>query len=244
MKKYFIRLDDACSTMCSSKWKHIEEILTKHMIRPMVGVIPYCEDKTLMIDSEDPSFWGKVRIWQDKGWAVALHGYNHVYSSRTAGINPFWERSEFAGVPLCEQKMKIREGVRILNRNDIYPQYFFAPSHTYDENTLIALREESDIRIICDTISLEAYVERDFVFVPCQFGHFRNIPFDGIWTFCFHPNVMTDNEIKEFDLFIQNNRQCFYSWNDLELSGLSRKSIKSKLISWLYFTYRKFRGLK
>lgn len=37
--KYLVRLDDACPTMYSDRWQKIEEILDKHKIKPMVGII-------------------------------------------------------------------------------------------------------------------------------------------------------------------------------------------------------------
>lgn len=244
MKQYLIRLDDACSTMNFSKWRVIEEILDKYHIAPLVGIVPSCEDQKLMIGAEDPSFWERVFSWSNKGWAIALHGYNHVYSSTAAGINPLWNRSEFAGLSLDEQREKIRRGIDIMKKNHIDPQYFFAPSHTFDNNTLIALKKESNIRIISDTIAFEAYRKDDFIIIPCQLGHFRSIPFAGTWTFCFHPNMMNETDIKTFDEFIYNNRDFFYSFDKIDLCNVKGKSLSSKLLSFIYFTYRKVRGLK
>ena len=178
-----------------SKWKAIENILDKYQIAPMVGIVPACEDDKLKIDVENPLFWNLAMQWKQKGWTIALHGYNHVYSSFDAGINPLWSRSEFAGLPLEEQRNKIREGIKIMKEHQLNPQYFFAPSHTFDMNTLIALELESDIRVISDTIAFEIYKKDNFIFIPCQLGSFRSIPFGGIWTFCFHPNAMKEKDI-------------------------------------------------
>lgn len=93
----------------------------------------------------------------NKGWIIALHGYNHVYSTNEGGINPVNKRSEFAGISLEQQKKKIRSGVKIFRENGHDPQVFFAPSHTFDENTIKALKEESNIRIISDTIANRTY---------------------------------------------------------------------------------------
>ena len=129
------------------------------------------EDPKQEIDPEDGAFWVNVRAWEQKGWAIALHGYNHCYTGNGGlkGLNPMWSRSEFAGLPLDEQKEKIRKGVAIMRENSINPKYFFAPSHTFDENTLNALREESDIRIVSDTIATRPYRYKDFIITP-QFG--------------------------------------------------------------------------
>ena len=60
MKRYLIRLDDACPTMDHAKWQRMEDILDKYGIKPMVGVIPNNEDSQLKIKNEDEGFWGKV----------------------------------------------------------------------------------------------------------------------------------------------------------------------------------------
>ena len=140
MKKYLIRLDDACPTMDIARWQRMESILDKYGIRPMVGIIPANADSKQMIDKEDDLFWEKAFAWQSKGWAIALHGYDHCYISSDAGINPLWNRSEFAGISLQQQKQKISDGVTILKSHGLNPKYFFAPSHTFDENTLQALQ--------------------------------------------------------------------------------------------------------
>lgn len=75
-------------------------------------------------------------------------------------------RSEFAGLPLDEQKRKIGDGVALLREQGIEPRVFFAPSHTFDENTLAALRECSGIRLISDTVANAPYNKAGFTFVP------------------------------------------------------------------------------
>ena len=79
--KYLIRLDDACSTMDKAKWCRMEDLLDEFGVKPMVGVIPDCQDDKLKIICEDAKFWEDVLKWQRKGWSIAMHGYNHCYIS-------------------------------------------------------------------------------------------------------------------------------------------------------------------
>ena len=44
IKKYLIRLDDACPTMDWGKWRRMERILDKYKVKPMVGIIPENND--------------------------------------------------------------------------------------------------------------------------------------------------------------------------------------------------------
>ena len=150
---YLIRLDDASDHMNTERWDRIERMLDENGVKPLVGIIPVNRDPMLLEFAEDPGFWEKARHWQEKGWRIALHGFEHLYTSNCAGINPVHDRSEFAGHPLEKQRQMIRDGVRILKERGLEPTAFFAPSHTFDKNTLEALRLESGIRTISDTVA-------------------------------------------------------------------------------------------
>ena len=242
-QQYLIRLDDACPTMDHAKWQRIEGILDKYGVRPMAGVIPHNEDPKQFIESADENFWKKVKVWETKGWAIALHGYNHCYSSDGGlkGLNPMWSRSEFAGLPIEEQRAKIRKGVAIMRENGINPQYFFAPSHTFDENTLNALLEECDIRIISDTIATKPYRYKDFIIIPQFGGQCREMKLSGVFTFCLHPSTMNDEAIEKTDIFLKTHKGVFTSFEKLNLSNVTTKSLFDRLLSWGYFTIRKMR---
>lgn len=241
--KYLIRLDDACPTMNHEKWGRMENMLDLFGIKPMVGVIPYNQDPKQMIDQEDTGFWDLVKSWESKGWAVALHGYNHCYISDGGmnGLNPMWKKSEFAGVSQEIQIEKIKKGMAILKEHGIKPNYFFAPSHTFDENTLIALRKGSDIRVISDTIAIKPYRKDDFVFIPQQSGHPVSIPFGGYVTICYHPNTMDDKSFKKLDLFLTKKSDDILSFDQLDLNKVSEKGFLDKLLNWIYFLRRKSR---
>lgn len=246
MNKYLIRLDDACPTMDAKKWQRIEDILDSFGVKPMVGVIPANKDSKQLLNDADSEFWNKVKNWEKKGWAIALHGYDHCFISEAglSGLNPFWARSEFAGVSLEQQKEKIRKGVAEFRTHGIDPKYFFAPAHTYDENTLQALREESNIRIISDTIATKPYRKGDFIFIPQLGGHCVEMKLSGVWTFCLHPSVMTEENFVATERFLEAHRNEMIGVDELELTNLKGKSLLSRLLSWTYFTRRRLKGIK
>ena len=238
---YLIRLDDACEYMDVEKWTKMETLLDKYGIKPLVGIIPACEDPKMKgIYQQDLDFWNKVKRWKNKGWTMALHGYQHLYVTKCGGINPVNNKSEFAGLPLEEQKEKIRKGNEILINQGIHVKVFFAPSHTFDANTLLALKEESEIRIISDTISSNIYYENDFWFVPSQSGSCRNLPFKTA-TFCFHPNTMKDDDFDRLEKFISKNTDKFTDFNMLDFEIKKKKTLFDNLLNVLYFAYRKIR---
>ncbi len=238
---YLLRLDDASEYMDIEKWNAIENLLDKYDIKPIVGIIPNNEDKAFVEKyARNFEFWDKARGWQVKGWEIALHGFNHVYSSNSGGINPVNYRSEFAGIPLEEQKIKISNGIKILNRNGLEAQIFFPPSHTFDMNTIKALKTESDIRIINDTVASDIYKEGEFYFIPQQSGHVKWLPFK-VTTFCYHPNNISEEEVKRLESFIKKYRHKFISFKDLKL--YNRKfSIYDRSLRKLYFSFRKIRN--
>ena len=139
-----------------------------------------------------------------------MHGYEHRYVTTDGGINPVNKRSEFAGLPYEDQAEKIRNGYKILVEHDIKPDIFFAPSHTFDKNTLKAIKSETPIRIISDTVAWDVYKDGDFWFIPQQSGSVRKLPFKTV-TFCYHPNTMNDNAFKDLESFLIENKTAFAS---------------------------------
>ncbi|MFD0988654.1 DUF2194 domain-containing protein [Mariniflexile jejuense] len=239
MKKYLIRLDDACETMNWEKWLSIEKLFDKYQIKPLIAVIPNNEDTSQKIDPPNENFWLWLKKLEKKGWEIGLHGNDHVYRTNQGGINPIHQRSEFAGLPLNIQKSKIKLGFTKLKEKGFNPKIFVAPSHTFDLNTLKALKNESSIRIISDTMARYPYKKHDFIFIPQQVGAVRNIPISGTYTFCYHPNTMNETDFKHLESFIKPNKNQFYSFNNLDLANVKNKLLTDKLLSYCYFKFRK-----
>lgn len=239
---YLIRLDDASEYMDIQRWIQIEVLLDKYNIKPIVGIIPNNQDEEFVCKYEKYfGFWDKVQDWQKKGWEIALHGYTHVYLSNCSGINPMHNRSEFAGLSLEEQKMKINNGVKVFKEHEIEAKIFFAPSHTYDWNTIEALRAESNIRIISDTIANDIYKIEDFYFIPQQSGHVQRLPFKVV-TFCYHPNNMTEQDFKIFSNFIEKNREEFCNFKELNFKD-REFDLYDRILRKLYFLSRALRHI-
>lgn len=237
MSQYILRLDDASPRRNISNWIRMEKILNIYNIKPLVGVIPQNQDPSFSIYPFDSDFWSVVHGWINNGWTIAMHGYNHVFSTDDGGINPINYRSEFAGLSLPEQEAKIEEGIRIMHEHNIFPKVFFAPAHTFDENTLLALKNKSDIIIISDTIANSTYYKAGFYFVPQQSGRVRKLPLKTV-TFCYHPNNMTENDFIELEKFIEKNKRLFISFCELELKR-RKKNMFDRLLEYIYFKIKK-----
>jgi len=236
MARYIMRLDDACSNYDLKKWARMEELMDKYQIRPLVGVIPCCKDPILIRYSYDPEFWNKVNRWVEKGWQVAMHGYNHVCTAKAGGMNPVNMRSEFASLPLEAQEVKIKEGIAIMRSNRLEPRVFFAPSHTFDENTLLALAKYTRIRVISDTIANDVYSRCGFTFVPQQSGNARRLPLKLV-TFCYHPNTMNDNSFHRLEEFLYREKDRFIDFPAIESER--KENLYDKLLCTFYFSCRR-----
>lgn len=236
MTRFIFRLDDACERMNLDKWNRIEELLDKYEIKPLVGVIPDCKDTMMNQYEVNLSFWDKVKVWIEKDWTIALHGYHHLYTTDQGGVNPIHNRSEFAGVDLKKQKEMIRRGISIFAQHGVVPQVFFAPSHTFDKNTIQALKEESNIRIISDTIAYDTYNMDDITFVPQQSGKVRYLPFSLV-TFCYHPNDMQEDDFNHLEFFFHKYKEKFIPF---PLGTTVRQyGIVDRLLRNLYMARRK-----
>ena len=240
---FLLRLDDACDYMDVKKWSKMETLLDKYNIKPLVGIIPDCKYELFCSSyNKDMSFWAKAKKWEEKGWGLALHGHQHIYMCKDGGINPYVQNSEFAGLPLEIQKDKIKTGYSILLENGIHPVAFFAPSHTFDDNTVLAIKEETDIRVICDTQATNIYKEGDIFFYPVVSNCVRKLPFK-YQTFCYHPNTMSDNDFDILENFFIKYSSDFVAFSEIPRINRKRNWLDN-LLKTAYFTLRKFRKIK
>jgi hypothetical protein len=203
LASYLIRLDDACPTMDKAKWQRIEDIFDDHGVRPIVAVVPDNEDGELQPCPPDPEFWERARTWQQKGWAIGLHGYKHsLRAYRGRQYLPMHRRSEFAGFSLDEQRAKIRAGWARLRSHDLTPTVWVAPAHSFDHNTLKAVHLETPLRTVSDGIAVDQFDRDGFRWIPQQLWSF--VPKSrGLWTVCLHPNTMDDAAFVELDRLLR-----------------------------------------
>lgn len=230
--KYLIRLDDSCSTQHKKNWDKLEKIFDKLNINPIVAVIPFNKDKNLFINNEDKFFWAKVKSWQSKGWEIAVHGHSHLYHKvkKNNLIFPFYDRSEFGGLDLDEQSRLIKESYEHFLKNEIKPTIWIAPSHTFDKNTIIALKNNTKICFISDGISLEPFKLMEIIFLPQQLWIPRKKLY-GIWTICLHPNSMNDESIDKFQKIIS---EPFYKDKFINTNKAKSYIKNFSIISYLY----------
>ena len=60
----------------------------------------------------------------------------------------------------------------------------------------------------------------------------------GYWTYCFHPNTMTNEDLLDFENFIIRNHSKFISFKDIEIDFSRKLNLFDRIYSFLYFKYR------
>lgn len=201
--KIAVRMDDISPGMNWEKFNMFYQMLKDKGIYPLLGVVPNNQDDNLNISDavEEGFFWEKIRALQKEGCVIAMHGYDHIYTTKRGGLFPLNHFSEFAGVDYEEQKRKIRLGKTIMEENGIATDCFMAPAHSYDSNTLRALRE-CGFRKITDGFGLKPYIYKQLIFYPIAFKQGWSLKRQkGVTTFVVHSNMMSEQE--------------FYRWNNL-----------------------------
>lgn len=86
MRKILVRFDDICPTMDWNQWNRAMKILKLYHVKPLIGVIPDCQDPDLLIDLPRRDFWDYLKALQADGFAIAMHGYLHLYDTNAQGI--------------------------------------------------------------------------------------------------------------------------------------------------------------
>jgi len=185
--QYILRFDDICPTMNWSVWTEIETVLVERRLKPLLAVVPDNRDPGLRVDAPAGDFWDRVRAWRDRGWTIALHGFQHRYVTRNAGLVAVRKKSEFAGLPAEKQREKLRLGVAIFERERITSRVWVAPGNSFDAAT-VALLPEFGISVISGGYFRFPYVcPGGMTWVPQQLYYFRPTP-PGVWTVCYHHN--------------------------------------------------------
>ena len=239
---YLLRLDDALPTQNTKKWEEVEQLMDKYEIKPMVAIIPNNKDEDMKFCLEDQKFWVKVKRWKSKGWAIGLHGYNHSYHKikREHSIVKLQDKSEFVGLSLETQKNKFSKALKIFEEKGIKPDLFIAPSHSFDYNTVQAMKQETSLNIISDGIALSPFYRDKIWFIPQQLWKFKLRPF-GLWTVCIHPNTITNKEMQELASALSIYNHLFTSLNELYLHEKWYNKAFGSLYRTLFWSSRNIR---
>ena len=195
-----IRFDDICPTMDYIQWGRAMDVLEKYNIKPLIGVIPDCQDPDLMIAPPHSDFWEYRKELQNRGFAIAMHGYIHVYDTKVRGEVNHSYHSEFAGHPYEVQYEKIKKGKEILRNHGVESDIFFATAHSYDDNTIRAL-SANGFKYMSDGLGMKAVNRHGVKCLPCHFCGSKLPLKPSFMTYVFHAHEWaTVKNAAEYDL--------------------------------------------
>ena len=193
--KYLVRFDDICPTMDWGSWN----ILEKHMlgldIKPILAIVPDNRDKKLIVSKKNNNFWARVKSWQDNGWSIAIHGYQHLYQTRDSGLMKLNKYSEFSGLSYELQREKLKKALKIFESHGITPKLWIAPAHSFDKVTISAL-SDLGIKVISDGFFTRPVKHMNMIWVPQQLWRFRDFQ-SGTWTVCHHINGVSKMQLEK-----------------------------------------------
>ena len=200
-----IRFDDIAPNMNWEMMDKCQDLLNHYNLKPVMGVIPNNQDNELLKYPKRENFWTIVDNWRSNDWSIAMHGYNHLYDKDTNKRDFFNHggKSEFFGHSYENQLLKIKKGLDIFKKRNIKIEIFFAPNHTYDENTFRALKDSGILKII-DGYGIMPYTMDNIKFVPQLFYKLFMLPF-GIQSTQIHINYWNEKNFLDFKKFIEKN---------------------------------------
>ena len=213
--RIIIRLDDIAPNMNWDMMKRTKDLFKKYNVKPLIGVIPKNEDKELKSYPKCHfNFWNEIKNLQDDGWEVAIHGYQHIYSSNCKGdYLGFGGNTEFAGYSYEEQFRRLTLGLDIFRERKIKVKTFFAPNHTFDKNTIKACKKLG-INSIIDGYGIAPYYEDAVLFFPQLFHRLYVMPF-GFQVLQIHLNYFTEKDFLNFEQFIKKNKKKIITFSEV-----------------------------
>ncbi len=207
-------MDDITPDMNWDNFSFFRDLFDKLGITPLLGIVPKNSDKNLQIEPEREDFYEIMKGLKQEGYVLAMHGYQHLYTTKKGGCFPLNHFSEFAGVPYEQQKRMLADGKRILSENGIETDIFMAPAHSYDNNTLRALKEVGFTKLT-DGFGTTPYLWKEMVFYPISFRLAGSLKKQkGYTTLVIHANTINDSDRQRYTTLFAQNRETFISYEE------------------------------
>ena len=207
--QYLLRFDDLCPTMSRPRWQRFLPLIEEFNLKPILAVIPSNRDRALDFSPSDPEFWAQMRAMEAAGATIALHGFSHLCMRKGISLLPLHSRTEFAGVDEYTQQLWIRAGLDILRGHGLNPRLWVAPLHSFDRNTLRALRKEG-IKLLSDGLARIPFSKGGITWIPQQLWGPVEKP-NGLWTICIHSNTARNSDVDRLQAFLRLHARQFTS---------------------------------
>lgn len=214
--KIAVRLDDITPDMDWEAFLRFKELLDRYQVKPLIGVVPDNRDENLTGSSKGKpeDFWAYIRELQKQGWVVAMHGYQHNYTTQKGGVFPLNHFSEFAGISYERQREMLEKGKTILMEKGIETELFMAPAHSYDKNTLKALKD-TGFKALTDGFGNCPYEYQGLTFYPISFRMSGTLKKKGGYsTMVIHTGTNTQQDMEQYEGYFKREDAKWISYDE------------------------------
>lgn len=224
--KLAIRFDDITPDMDWEKFRYFEKKLDEMGIKPLLGIVPDNQDPNLQVGEMNKNYREQLKTWQEKGYVMALHGYQHLYTTKKGGLFPLNNFSEFAGLPYQVQYEMLEKAKNKLNALGVYTDIFMAPAHSYDRNTLKALQALGFTKIT-DGFGDGPYQWKGMTFYPISFKLSQSLQdTKGTTTMVIHANTVSD--LDYYNRLFDSHKEQFISYDEyLKMPAAKQTSVRA-----------------
>lgn len=231
-----IRLDDVCPQMDFCRFKKYIDLFESLGVKPLLGVIPDCRDASFK-NSAIPDFWKYIHELKENGYSISIHGYRHVYTSKSNGLVCRRPLSEFAGLSYEDQLALLSNGRSIMLEHGLDVDTFMPPGHSYDHNTLKAMYA-AGFRYLTDGRSLRPYDLDGIRCIPAAPA--ARLHKLGLFTIRVHTETESDRDFEWLRTFLEKNKSHIISFDkakSLKVSPYWLCRIEEHLALWIYYKF-------
>lgn len=237
--KIAVRLDDITPDMDWDRFRRLEKMLDENHIAPLIGVVPDNQDPNLMRNPAMSDFDKQIKIWENKNWVFAMHGWKHIYTTKKGGLFPLNNFSEYAGVSRDKQREMIFDGKEKLQKMGIHTNIFMAPAHSFDKHTL-SLLKEAGFKYITDGFGDFPYEWKGLTFLPIAFKRSKDInKSEGYTTLVFHTNTMDEQEVADFAKILKEHKEDFISFKEYFSVPVKKQSFMNRIKEYSMATMKR-----
>ena len=231
MKRLLIRFDDLNPNMSKIVLEEIKNICKKYKNSILLCVIPFCKDQSLIKNkSLGENFWEVMRICQKENSVIGLHGYKHILTKNTSSqIFPLSNKTEFSGVDFKKQFAMIKKGKDFLESKGLNVQFFAAPAHSMDENTILVLKN-LNINVVSDGFFSSCTLWKGMKWIPLKTWRESSLFLGDLNTVCKHPREINGKYEFKLTHSIERTLTSFES----EINKIKKITISEIIIHNIY----------
>ena len=226
-------MDDITPDMNWENFEFFRKLFRDTGITPLLGIVPDNRDPKLSCGAEREDFYEVMRGLKEEGYCFAMHGLRHIYTTKSGGIFPLNNYSEFAKVPYNKQKEMLILGREKLKKQGIDTDIFMAPAHSYDKNTIRALKETGFTKIT-DGFGKTPYIDRGITFYPISLQLSRSLKQrDGATTLVLHANTVTEAEKERYARIFREYGENMISYSEYLMMKPVKRSIFGRVSEYM-----------